>query len=210
MVEDSLPKAIMELERAVGAKPGFFYALMREDDWSFVIKLHALVEAAVTHLLVIASGTDKLGDVYTLLELSDSRKGKLAFVRELDLLSDKYRRLIKTLSEIRNNLVHDIKNVGITLDDYVGKLDKQQRQSFIEAILLDFDSPIDIGGRNVPIREVLAENPKFGIWMAAMDLLASIYMAKEHFKMRGHYLRLTQTLAKTILGKDGELLNLKK
>jgi len=126
------------------------------------------------------------------------------------LLSDKHRRLIRTLSEIRNSLVHDIKNIGTTLDDYVAQLNRQQHQNFIEAILLDFDSPIEIGGRNIPIRQVLAENPKFGIWMAGMDLLASIYMAKEGFKMRRDYLTLTEKFAKTILGKDGEFLGMKK
>ena len=40
-----------ELESNIGVEQGFFDRLLHEDDWSFVIKLHAVFEAVVTHLL---------------------------------------------------------------------------------------------------------------------------------------------------------------
>ena len=43
---------IAELEQRIGVAPGFFDGLVQEDDWSFVIKLHALLEAACTHFLL--------------------------------------------------------------------------------------------------------------------------------------------------------------
>jgi hypothetical protein len=33
--------------------------------------------------------------------------------------------------------------------------------------MIDFDSPIEIGGKHIPIRQFVSENPKVGIWMAA-------------------------------------------
>src|SRR5690242_8323284 len=104
MSKDDILDAVREIEKAVGLDQPLFLRLIDEDDWSFVIKVHALIEAAVTHLLVIASGKNELENIYTFLELSDSRTGKLAFVRELGLLENKYRRFIKTLSELRNKL----------------------------------------------------------------------------------------------------------
>jgi hypothetical protein len=210
MAEDILLKATEEIEKAVGVKPGFFVALLKEDDWSFVIKLHALVEAAVTHLLVVASGIERLGNVYALLELSDNRKGKLGFVRELDLMNSKYRHLIKTLSDVRNRLVHDVKNVGITLDQFVKQLDGQQSQNFIKAVMLDFDSTIEIGGKDIPIRQFIAENPKVGIWMAVMNLLGDIYIQKEYLKIRKFYLKSAEQAAKAVHGNDLEWLHLPK
>jgi len=50
MSKDELRYA--ELEKAVGVRAGFFYRLLEEDDWSFVIKLHALFEAVCSHLLL--------------------------------------------------------------------------------------------------------------------------------------------------------------
>lgn len=47
-----IDRGILELESKIGVKSGFFASLLEEDDWSFVIKLHALFEAACTHLLL--------------------------------------------------------------------------------------------------------------------------------------------------------------
>jgi hypothetical protein len=210
MAEDSLLQATNEIEKAVGVKTGFFVALLKEDDWSFVIKLHALVEAAITHLLVVASGNERLGNVYALLELSDNRKGKLAFVRGLDLLNSKYRHLIKTLSEVRNKLVHDVKNVGITLDEFVKQLDEQQSKNFVKAVMLDFDFNIEIGGKDIPIRQFIVENPKFGIWMAVMNLFGDIYIQKEYLNIRKSYLESAEKVAKAVHGEDVEWLHLPK
>ena len=44
-------KDITQLERRLGLPEGFYERLVREDDWSFVIKLNALFEAACTHAL---------------------------------------------------------------------------------------------------------------------------------------------------------------
>jgi hypothetical protein len=41
-----------KLERELGMPDGWFRALYKEDsDWAFVIKLHALLEAAVAHVI---------------------------------------------------------------------------------------------------------------------------------------------------------------
>ena len=101
---------VLELESKVGVKQGFFAALLDEDDWSFVIKLHALFEAACTHLLLFHFKEPDLAEVVSRLELSNKTTGKLAFLSRLELLGKEGRRLISTLSELRNNLVHDVRN----------------------------------------------------------------------------------------------------
>ena len=57
-------QGILELEAKVGVKENFFRGLLEEDDWSFVIKLHALFEASCTHLLLFHfAGAGALSDV---------------------------------------------------------------------------------------------------------------------------------------------------
>jgi hypothetical protein len=63
-----------ELERAVGVREGFFHRLVDEDDWSFVIKLHALFEAACAHLLLFHFREPELADIVARLELSNKTK----------------------------------------------------------------------------------------------------------------------------------------
>ena len=51
-----------------------------ENDWSFVIKLHALVEAAVAHLLTEQLSRPELSDLFAHLDISNKTTGKAAFV----------------------------------------------------------------------------------------------------------------------------------
>lgn len=69
--------------------------LLDEDDWSFIIKLHALMEAAIAYLLTQHFDDDRLSGVFEYLELSDAGKGKIAFVKELELLPSECRRIFE-------------------------------------------------------------------------------------------------------------------
>src|SRR5882672_547760 len=125
---------VTEFEKELGLSNGFFVnLLLKEDDWSFVIKLHALVEAAVAHTLAATCG-EKLLDVFSRLELGSSTIGKLAFAKALDLLDEGERKFIRRLSEIRNSFAHDVRQAGRTLADYVSKLDKNQLKSFGDGV----------------------------------------------------------------------------
>src|SRR3546814_8687791 len=70
----------------IGVRENFFKDLLGEDDWSFVIKLHALFEAAFTHLLLFHFKEPELTDIFARLELSNKATGKIAFLGKLELL----------------------------------------------------------------------------------------------------------------------------
>jgi hypothetical protein len=111
-----------DLEAELGVTPAFFNGLLEEDDWSFVIKLHSLIEAAATHLLVEVLDKPEAQDVISFLELSNSRTGKIAFLNSMGLLDSNSKRFIKTLSEVRNKLIHDVSNVNLSLKQFVANL----------------------------------------------------------------------------------------
>ena len=81
-------KGIQDLHSKIGLDSDFFKRLLEEDDWSFVIKLHALIEAIITSLLVFHFNEKKLGKILSRLELSNKTIGKLAFLKECDLLGE--------------------------------------------------------------------------------------------------------------------------
>lgn len=89
---DLLHEIVRPLEQELGTRPGFFSDLLEEDDWSFIVKSHAFIEAALSHILVKATGKDLLREVFTSLELSNPRTGKLAFATALKLLDRQDRR----------------------------------------------------------------------------------------------------------------------
>lgn len=121
---------ILDLEAKVGVAPGFFWALQNEDDWSFVIKLHAFFEAVCTYLLVFHFKEPGLREILSRIELSNTTTGKLAFLRELELLGKNERRFVVALSELRNTLVHDVRKSKFTLQEFVKSLDQKSLQQF--------------------------------------------------------------------------------
>ena len=94
----SIDKGICMLQEKIGLRSGFFSALYDEDDWSFVIKLHALLEAACTHLLMFHFREPELNDVISRLELSGRTVGKTVFLGKLGLLGKEYRRFLSLRS----------------------------------------------------------------------------------------------------------------
>jgi hypothetical protein len=130
---DEITLEIEQLENKLGIPEHFFECLLKEDDWSFVIKAHALIESASTHLLVGFFSVTELEDIFARLELGNTIYGKIVFMKKLNLLTDDERRFIQTLSELRNKVVHNVRNVNFTFKHYISTLDKNQKDNFIRA-----------------------------------------------------------------------------
>jgi len=124
--EDEIDKLEIEL----GIPKGFFNSLLEDNDWAFVVKLHAFLESAVTFLLAEAVDP-KLKRVLGQLEMSNKKTGKLAFLSALEILESRSYRFISKLSELRNELVHNVKNISFSLPEYVNNMDNQQLKSFM-------------------------------------------------------------------------------
>src|SRR4051794_27585919 len=73
-------------------------SLESDDDWSFVIKMHALVEAGLNHLLLVQMNNPKLAEVIPKLP-TRHRAGKMAFIRAYDLLTDDCCLFVQLLSD---------------------------------------------------------------------------------------------------------------
>ena len=126
---DNLEDSLGRLERDCGLPIGFCLALLRESDWSFVIKLHALLETAVSQLLVNALARKELADVFASLEMSNTKTGKLAFVKSLNLLPKAHLDFIRALSELRNQLAHRVQNVSFNITAHFS----EERKKFTRA-----------------------------------------------------------------------------
>ena len=51
---------VSDFESRLNLPKDFYRGLLKEDDWSFIIKVSALFEAATTHLLVVRFGTPEI------------------------------------------------------------------------------------------------------------------------------------------------------
>ena len=111
-------------------KHEFLFALLEEDDWSMIIKSHALIESMLTELIVSRTEESELKVIVERLPISDSQIGKLSIAKEYKLLSKEQRAFIRRLSELRNWIVHKFENIDFRLDEYVTTLDGQQVKSW--------------------------------------------------------------------------------
>jgi hypothetical protein len=176
-------------EKDIGIQKGFFNNLLKEDDWSFIIKLHSLFEAAVTHLLTKALERDELEDVISNLALSDMKTGKLGFVKSLKLLSKEERTFIHSLSELRNMLVHNISNINFNLINYVN--DGNNLKKFIKSFGFSIAEKPTFNNRKVDRNEFIKYSPKVTIWLGAFACLNSIYKTKRIAESSNPLLRLS-------------------
>lgn len=164
-VEEQLER-IRGLAVSLGLPERFFELLLREDDWSFVIKLHALLEAALAALLRDAIGRPEAEGFLARLPMSDAAAGKVELAKALGVLDKPYRRYLKKLSELRNHLVHDPNRIGIYLRQHFKQLSEDARRSAAQAFAVGFRA--DPGWRLAEFEN----NPKFAIWISALCLLS--------------------------------------
>jgi len=180
---DSTTKAVVSTLRSIGVAESFFNGLLKSsDDWTFVIKAHALLEAALTHFLVLELERQELTEIFANIEMSNARTGKVAFAKELGLLDKVGRRFVRKFSELRNHLVHDVHNTtfsfkSILLSRRLTSSHNLQRvaQGCIDAASEFLKETLKFAGKKVSRAQFAREKPRLVIWFAVYFVLAEIY-----------------------------------
>jgi hypothetical protein len=172
---EAFARLTLDLEQALGLPDGFLVSLWKEDDWSFVVKIHSLVEAAVTQRITAAVGDARLSPVFERLQLSHEKTGKLGFAKALGLLQPAELRYIHALAELRNRLVHYIDQVRFSFADYFASLDDGKLDDVVGAFgAFYFDK-----GVQEKIRAHFLKHPKPLIWVNAIHIVLLTRTLKE-------------------------------
>lgn len=157
----------------MGIPEGLLDRLHKEDDWSFLIKVHALLETALGYVIKAALRREELALFIERLNMG-GRTGKLEFAKALGLLEDRHVAYLNLLAELRNRVVHSIQNVSFTLADYLAGRTKEQRAQFaITGLALPKNAVADTADGD-PSR--LLANPISLLWTGAMTCLNYIYL----------------------------------
>jgi len=173
--------AIGEFEKRVGLPTGFVYSLAQEDDWTFVIKIHALYETALTHILAMTFGNEKLEDA--LAEISMAHKLKLASA--CSLFDKEDRGMLHALSNLRNKLVHSVDQVAFSFFTYLS--DQNRKKQFLESFAQIWPDPIILPGDGKVEREAFViENPRITVWLWCQRILANVYFEHERRRLQEH------------------------
>ena len=179
MSADALFEEIARFERRVGLPSRFYLGLLEESDWGFVIKLHSLFEGAATHVLNLRLGSGKLESALAHLDFSDTRYGKSRLLLDLGIFSKEQYTFLRRLSEIRNLLVHQVKNVSFSFENYIGSLDNNQFRSLCDQIGYNTRDQICIQDLTIPRNQFIRENTKLVIWLTASDILGCLLLEEK-------------------------------
>jgi hypothetical protein len=146
----------------------FLQAVLDEDDWSFTIKLHALIEAVSTQLIINNINDERLRAMVERLPLSGDEISKLRIAKDLSLYSKGQRAFIRRLSGIRNDIVHNVAKLDFTFSQYVAELDSSAKRAWQDALCW-FHEEKDVSEY---WRKASLEQPKLAVWMSAFMLVA--------------------------------------
>jgi hypothetical protein len=180
------------IRRTVGIPHSLLHSLESDDDWTFVIKMHAIVEAALNHLLMTRLNNPRVNDVIAKLATNDRRKGKIAFIKAYDLLPENSCLFVQVLSEVRNTAVHNPKNFNLDLTKYVAELKEDQRPKWKRALSswwVPFPDPQHeaaaqheaAGKREF---ESALDNPRHSIFSSCIHILASAQVEQMNSEKR--------------------------
>lgn len=87
-----------------------------DDDWSFVIKIHAILESVLSSLLVQYFNEPKLEEVFANLEMGNVKSGKIKIIEKLGIINMDQIDFIRKLGALRNSLIHNIKNIDFSFE----------------------------------------------------------------------------------------------
>jgi hypothetical protein len=175
--EHPLFGTVKAFEAELGIPPGFLESLLTTgDDWTFIIKVHALLQAALTHLLVATVGDNALQDRSESLPMTRG----LALAVEHRVLDPGRAAFLRALGRLRNAFVHDIRSVSLRIEDFVRTLDPDEQQPFWRDLIRGYtlEPSIDDSGRLIPTEEFVESRPRFAIWISSMGTLSLMYRTK--------------------------------
>lgn len=180
---ENVTSAAKEHLAELGLTTDFLDQLLNDDDWSFIIKLHAVIELAMTNACVVQVGEEATRDIFARLELSNTKSGKVAFSKAMNFLLNEDRRFIHKLSELRNTLVHDARNIGLNLSAHVRKLPVKERREFVRDLayteLEDQSSTAELDG----VVERFLRGPRRVIWHSGIFVVAVLFLKLESVRL---------------------------
>lgn len=170
-------------EAELGVPAGFLERLLNDgDDWSFVIKVHSLVEAALTHAITTTVARSELKEFFGALAIGDTKRGKLAVAHRLHLLDKRRIAFFRALGRIRNQFAHDVKHVGLRVEQSIALMPSNEHESVWRDLIQGYTiEPVifEPDGSQKPASEFARTRPRFTVWVSAMSSLSLLYRAKE-------------------------------
>ena len=177
-----MSKATEDFEEYFGLPKQFFHDLQSEDDWSLVVKLHALLETACSVLLAEELGHPEITDPFSKVQMGNRGNGKLAFIYTLNLLQKHEIAFLEILGVLRNKFAHNVASTGISLNAVIETMNPEERRKCRKALAMK--ATINSQGREYPASELVEKQPEVAIWVFSSQILSKVHLMMIGAKMR--------------------------
>lgn len=168
---------LASLEKILSLPSGFIDRLSKEDDWSFIIKSHAIIEAALTNLLV-TKYNNRLEKMINRLPFSGGETSKLQLAKEFEIITEYSQEFISAISKLRNQLVHNVSNLEFTIPEYIAQLPEKDCQSLSISISKAITANEWNNFKELAY-ELLHKSPKEIIQLGVLGILAQLLFKLE-------------------------------
>jgi hypothetical protein len=191
---DAISNEVSDLESHLGLPSGFYNALLAEDDWSFIIKLSALFEAASGQALGAKLQHPEIENELAYLEQSK----KINLITKLDIITKEQSTFLIKLCELRNKLVHNICEVTFDFEAHTSNFDKRAKRSFAKVYGHGIDENFTVDGVSFNRTDFTVENSKMAMWITAQEILACLHADITHSADIGKVNEIGQKLVQNI------------
>jgi hypothetical protein len=171
----NIQSAVEKFENKLNLPKDFYNNLLNEDDWSFVIKMSALFEAACTHGLLVKLQSPEIESALKSIEHAHQKHGKILLITKLGVIVESQKTFLTELAELRNKLAHKIENVNFSFESYLSEMDENQKKKFVTVYGHGIHEVVEINGVSRTRKDIVLSDPKLSIWITAQEILACIY-----------------------------------
>lgn len=173
------------MQDSLGVHESFLANLPNDDDWTFILKIHAMVEAGLNQMILNHFGEPRISRLITKLPIGNTGTGKLSFAKALDLIPLENREFVAVLSDIRNHCIHDIRNFRFDIKSYVQSLPAGKADEFMRAVTFRMTPFVEIPGFSaIPVEGVIKQNPRFGLFCAGMAFMGDVIIHEKKCQIR--------------------------
>lgn len=164
------------LAKLLGLRENFLLDLLGDsDDWSFLVKAHALLESVICTLLAMHLRKLELEGV---LAEEVEMKARIGMTKALAITTSEDRTMMHALGKLRNRLVHNAKDTSFTFEEYFKN--KDARKNFSETFGHGWPDPF--GDPPVARSEYVARNPKAAVFESVVRI--AMYVVSETKKIQ--------------------------
>jgi len=169
----SITDRLRILSRILGLRENFLIDLFKDpDDWSFVVKAHALLEAVICAVLVAHLRRRELDDV---LAEEVEMKARIEMTKALGITTPEDRKAMHALGNLRNRLVHNAKDTNFTFAEHFKNRDA--KKNFCSTFGHGWTDPIPGTNPPMPRADYVAEHPKFAVFQSVLHI--AMYVVRE-------------------------------